>query len=254
MRLTRLFAAGLTLALVGGVTAGAWAVCPVNQTPVSTGPAVVDPAYRGTVNVDIVDPGAENFTNRVRCDVVNKVPPHVGETRAAVEASYGPAQTALAPGKPYEIYTNEADLSAGRYFLRNISQQNLRVYEITYNNNGLLKSATDKVVDVKLRVIPRIGDHRNLVTKLLGDDEASIYRVDPQGEHVVYGIPRMRYIYYSDVLKSPFKDMNAFFSNDGFLVGQEFMTYRLPNQYVHTTAGRYVEHQAKWQPDRKIGW
>lgn len=256
MRLTRLFAAGLALALVTGISAGAWAACPTGGCPVKERPVsttTVVPPYQGTINVDIVDPGSENFENRVRCDVVNKPAPHVGQTRAAVEATYGPAQEALAPGKPYGIYTNEADLAGGQYFLRNISQQNLRIYEVTYNNTGL-KTANDKVVDVKERVVPRIGDHRNLVTKLLGGDQASIYRVNNSSEHMVYGIPRMRYIYYNNVLRSPFKAVNAFFSTDGFLVGQEFMPYRMPNTYVFTSAHRYVEYPAKWQIDRKIGW
>lgn len=205
---------------------------------------------RSTINADVIDTNNELFRNRIRTEMVQKPAPQVGQTRAAIEAIYGPAWEALAPGKNYEIYTNEYDLTDGRMFRRQITDADLRIYEVSYST-GAMKTANDKAVDVKLRVIPRIGDHKNLVSKMLGEPYSRYGLQD--GQHVVFGVPKHRYVFYNEIIDDPFTAINMYFNTQDFLVGQEFMPSRKQGEYVLTSAGRYVEFQTRSQPDRNIG-
>lgn len=248
MAFKKLFAAGACLAISVGLTAGAFA----QQTmPTTTTTTMVTPqeSVRGTVNVDVIDNDNENFGNRIQTELVERPAPQVGQTRAAIEAIYGPATRELAPNKPYEVYTNERDLAGGRMFNRNLTEDMLRIYEVSYSA-GATKSPNDKAVDVKLRVIPRIGDHKNLVNKMMGEPISKIN--DQQGQHTVYAIPKHRYIFYSDVLTSPFEAINTFYNAEGFMVGQEFAPGRYRGFHVLTSAGRYTELESKRQPDVKV--
>lgn len=245
MMFKKLFAASICMAVVLGGTSHAF-------TPDSaTRGQELDPNFKGTINVDVIDNNNQAFSDRMQSEMVEKPSPQVGQTRAAIEALYGPAIPSLAPNKEYEVYTNEWDLTDGKMFNRKFSHDALRIYEISYNA-GALKSPNDTATDVKLRIVPRIGDHKNLITKMLGEP---INAVSSQaGQHSVYGIPKHRYVFYNDVLSSPFEAINMYFNAEGYLVGQEFMPRGNQGNYVLTSTGRYVEVESKFQPDRKVGW
>jgi hypothetical protein len=245
MTFNKVMAAGICLAMTLGLTASVFA----EDKPLRG--QELDPNFKGTVNVDVIDNNNSTFSDRIQTELVERPAPQVGQTRAAIEALYGPAMVSLAPNKEYEVYTNEFDLTDGKMFTRQLTQEALRIYEISYNT-GDHKSANDKAVDVKLRVIPRVGDHKNLVSKLLG--EPSSISMGQNRQHATFGIPKQRFVFYNDVISSPFEAVNMYFNTDGFLVGQEFMPARSQGNYVLTSAGRYVEFDNRWQPDRKIGW
>jgi len=103
---------------------------------------------------------------------------------------------------------------------------------------------------VKQRVIPRIGDNRNLVEKMLGEPIG----ISANKYHVVYGIPQERYAFYNEVISSPYRALNAYYNAQGDLVGQEFMPTGIPQGTVLTTAHRFVEFESNGQPDSKVGW
>jgi hypothetical protein len=248
--------AGLCLALGLGMASGALAQTQpmVQQTQPMAQPAPAT-GVRGTVNVDVIDTESATLIDRVKSDVANRPAPQVGQTRAAIEAIYGPSQTDLAPNKNYDLYTNEFDLTDGRMFERQLHPNTLRIYEVTYNTPptaSVTKSATQTATDVKIRVIPRIGDHKNLVTKMLG--EPLNRPSHERGQHVVYEIPKNRFVFYNDVLSSPFTALNMYFNTDGYLVGQETMPSRMRGQHVITSAGRYIPFESRYQPDTKIGY
>lgn len=238
----KLLAASLTLAVTLGMA---------NVSFADRGPEL-DPNFKATVNVDVIDANNETFRDRINTELVERPAPQVGQTRAAIEAMYGPAMPSLAPNKNYEVYTNEFDLTDGRRFQRMLSNDGLRIYEVKFRS-GAHKSQNDKAVDVKLRVIPRVGDHMNMISKMMGNPSTS--RTRPQGgQQATFSIPKERFVFYNDVITSPFEAVNMYFDADGFLVGQEFMPGRAHGQYVLTSAGRYVEFESKAQLDRKIGW
>lgn len=245
MTFNKLFAAGVCMAMSLSITAGAFAL----DKPLRG--QELDPNFKGTVNVDVIDNNNMTFGDRIQTELVEKPAPQVGQTRAAIEALYGPCQTSLAPNKDYELYTNEFDLTDGKMFRRSLDHEDLRIYEVSYNT-GAHKSPNDKAVDVKLRVIPRVGDHRNLVSKIMGEPINQFTQQD--GQRAIYGIPKERHVFYNDVLPSPFEAVNMYFNAEGNLVGQEFMPSRSQGFYTMTSAGRYVEFDGKWQPDRKVGW
>ncbi len=246
MTFKKIFAASLCMAMGIGLTAGAFA----DQPQVQNG-TIINPSYKSSVNIDVIEKNELGYKERIQSELVQRSAPQVGETRAAVEAIYGPSWTSLAPNKNYEIYTNEYDLTDGKMFRRNLSDDALRVYEVTYNATDGNKTANDKVVCVALRVIPKLGDHINLVTRLLGSPISSINGQD--GQHVIYGIPKQRYVFYNDVLSSPFEAVNAYFNAEGYMVGQEFMPSRNQGFTTRTTAERFVEFDNQFQPDRKVG-
>lgn len=246
MTFNKLFAASVCLAMSVGLTAGAFAQ---NQPTMLTQTQV--PSYKGTVNVDVIDADSGLFSKRIQSELVDRPAPQVGQTRAAIEALYGPAMSTLAPNKSYDIYTNEYDLAAGKMFRRQLSQEATRIYEVSYTM-GAAKSPNDKASDVKLRVIPRVGDHRNLVSKMLGEPINMF--TEHAGQRIIFEIPKSRYVFYNDVISSPFTAINAYFNTEGYLVGQEFMPSRYRGQHVMTSANRYIEFESKRQPDSKIGW
>ena len=211
----------------------------------------LDPNFKGVVNVDVIENNNMTFIDRMRKELADKPAPQVGQTRAAIEAIYGPSQFSLAPGKEYQVYTNEYDVTDGKMFRRSLSQTALRVYEVTYSE-GNHQTAGDKATDVKLRVIPRLGDHKNMISKLMGETNAA-REWDQDGQHAIYSIPRERFVFFNDVITNPFEAVNYYFNSDGFVVGQEFLP---PNHgsYVLTSTGRYVEFKSKAQPDRKVGY
>jgi hypothetical protein len=249
MTFKKLMAAGACLAISFGLTAAAFAADNMMSGTTMRGQEL-DPNFKGTVNVDVIDDNNTTFFDRIRTELIERPAPQVGQTRAAIEALYGPAWSELAPNKEYEVYTNEFDLTDGKMFRRQLTNEGLRIYEVSYNT-GAHETPNDKAVDVKLRVIPRVGDHKNLISKMMGDPVNK--SMDQDGQHLVYSIPKHRYVFYNDVIASPFEHINTYFNADGFLVGQEFMPGRMQGQYVLTSAGRYVEHENKWQPDRKVG-
>jgi len=212
----------------------------------------MDTSYKATVNVDVIDANNMNYQDRIRTELVERPAPQVGQTRAAIESLYGPAMKAMAPGKDYDIYTNEADMVDGKMFKRALSQTGLRVFEVSYNNDGPNKSANDKAVDVKLRVIPRVGDNRNLVEKLLGAPVVNVSASDKG--HVIYGIPQERFAFYNDVISSPHKAINAYYNAQGDLVGQEFLPMGYQGGTALSSAHRFIEFESKAQPDTKVGW
>ncbi len=244
MTFNKLLAASVCLVMGLGVAAGAFA----DQHEAKT----VDPSYRGTVNVDVIDTNESNFRNRIQSELVERPAPQIGQTRAAIEAVYGPTQTALAPNKNYDVYTNEFDLTDGKMFRRTLNQRALRVYEVTYNTTGDQRTGNDKAVDVKLRVIPRVGDHKNMMTKLLGEPIQTF--PNKEGQHAIFGIPKERFVFYNDVLASPYEAVNAYFNADGFMVGQEFMPVGYRGWTTLTSAGRSVEFESDRQPDTKWSW
>jgi hypothetical protein len=218
--------------------------------PAVTGQQQMDPRFRTTVTADVIENNNQAFRHRVLSELVERPAPQVGQTRAAIEAVYGPARSELAPGREYDIYTNELDLVDGKMFRRQLSENALRIYEVSYSA-GATRTANDKATDIKQRVIPRIGDHRNLVDLMLG---RPYHRYDLQeGQRAVYGIPKQRFVYYNDVISSPFTAANMYFNNEGFLVGQEFMPSRMQGWHTLTTAGRYVDFPTRFQPDRRVG-
>jgi hypothetical protein len=255
----RLLAAALTLAMSFGIVASAMAqtqsgdiTIRTQQQGVTTTTTTLDPSYRSTVNVNVIDNNAIGFQDRISQELVDRPAPQVGQTRAAIEAIYGPAQTALAPGKSFDIYTNETDLTGGKMFNRNLTPNRLHIYEVSYNA-AATKTATDKAVDVKERVIPRIGDHKNLVTKMLGQP-INAHTMASNSGPVLYGIPKQRYTFYNDVLSSPFTAVNTYYNTDGFLVGQEFVPLRMRGQHAISSAGRYIPVMSDHQPDVKVAY
>ncbi len=248
MKLKHLFAAGICFAMTLGISPQVFA-----QYETPTQAQELNPSYKTTINATIIDNNSSAFIDRVRNEVVDKPAPQVGQTRAAIEAIYGPARNDLAPNKNYEVYTNEYELIGGKMFKRNISPGSLKVYEVAFGPNNGIPTANDKASCVQLKVIPSVGDHKNMVTELLGKP-MEVPAVDG-GERIVYGIPKQRYIYYNDVLSSPFQAINAYFNSDGYMVGQEFMPSRYQGYYAMTSAHRYVEFAGETgQIDRKIGW
>lgn len=212
----------------------------------------LDPNFKGVINVDVIESDNMTYIDRIRKELLDKPAPQVGQTRAAIEAMYGMPMFSMAPGKDYMVYTNEMDITDGKVFRRNLSHKNLRVYEVSYNNTGAPSSPNDKAVDVKLRVVPRLGDHKNLIEKLLGTPVAS-RQVDDNGQHAIFAIPRERFVFYNDVVSNPYEAVNLYFNAEGFVVGQEFLP---PNHgsYVLSSTGRYVPFESKAQPDRKVGF
>ncbi len=257
MTFNKLLAAGICMAVTVGVAAPALAQqhTTTTTTTTTTNQQVMmgqDPSYRGTVNVDVIESNNSGYMDRINSELVERPAPQVGQTRSAIEAMYGPAQTALAPNQNFEIYTNEIDLVDGKMFRRNLTQESLRIYEVTYNT-GASKTANDTATDVKLRVIPRVGDHKNMVSKLLGEPIG--HNVDMKNQRSIYGIPKHRYVFYNDVLNSPFEAVNLYFNADGFVVGQEFVESRKQGDYAISSAGRLIEVESEWgSPDRKVGW
>jgi hypothetical protein len=245
MTFNKLFAIGLCLSMGLGISAQGFADDPPTQGQIT------DPNFKGTVNMDTIDQDAPNFVDRVNNDLVNRPAPQVNQTRAAIEAIYGPAQTDLAPNKDYEVYTNEFDLVDGKLFRRQIKTDSLRIYEVTYCA-GPHKSTNDRATDVKLRVIPRVGDHINLVQKMLGRPLDRVSTHDQQ--HVVYGIPKQRWVFYNDVISTPQTAINAYYNADGYLVGEEFVPLAWRGSYALTSAGRYTEIQTRFEPDTKVGY
>jgi len=244
----KLFIAGLSLAISFGIAAQSFADDMTNGT---TRDQSMDPNFKATVNQSVVDTDM-SFSDRLRADIKNRPAPQIGQTRGAIEAIYGPAETALAPNKDYQIYTNEYEIIDGKMFHRTLTHKDLKIYEVTYNTTSGVKSGDDKITDVRERVIPRVGDHKNLVGKMLGYPMNVVS--DDHGNHIVYGIPKERYGFYNSTISTPFEAVNMYFNSDGFLVGQEFMPAFGQGQHVLTSAGRYIEYQSNNQPDQKVGY
>ncbi|MCA9788558.1 MAG: hypothetical protein KC476_02090 [Cyanobacteria bacterium HKST-UBA06] len=212
----------------------------------------LDPNFKGVINVDVIESDNMTYIDRIRKELLDKPAPQVGQSRAAIEAMYGAPLYNMAPGKDYMVYSNEYDITDGKVFRRNLSHKNLRLYEVSFNNQGAPSAPGDKATDVKLRVVPRLGDHKNLIDKLLGQPVAS-RDMNDEGQHGVYSIPRERFVFYNDVISNPYEAINLYFNAEGFVVGQEFLP---PNHgsYVLSSTGRYVPFSTKAQPDRKIGF